>query len=69
MVLRLWQNGFDPDNFPGFMRRRDRLRKLYEGRSKQLHALVGSSDSRAYGRAITKYDRARAKWRQFRGWD
>jgi hypothetical protein len=46
--------------------RRARLKLVFEGRKRQLDEAKGS---RAYGRAVVKYTRARRAWRAFRGWE
>ena len=52
--------------------RKQRLKRLYEGRSEILGYLRMVDDShwptRGYGRAVHAYDRARTMWRNYRGW-
>ena len=54
-------------------RRRERLKKVFEGRKAQLEIAKKSPAGRehaiAYSNAVTKYTRARTKWRNFRGWE
>lgn len=48
------------------VRRKQRLKMVYEGRKRQLEAARQTGDS--YGYCVTRYDRARRAWRAFRGW-
>lgn len=54
--------------------RRKRLKLVFEGRKAQLEALRESgkwpyttAHVHAYGKAVTKYTRARIRWRRIRG--
>lgn len=52
-----------------------RLKKVFEGRSRQLEHVrntmfypYSAEDNRRYSEAVTKYTEARRKWRAIRGW-
>jgi len=55
----------------GWLRRKARLKAVFEGRCAQLEAVRATPwphDATAYSRAVGKYQSARRAWRAFRGW-